>query len=57
MSDNTKVLLTASTLVDRLDAIDSEIKIVMNMVAHHEVALIQIEKRVTRIEEKVNGID
>ena len=57
MSDNTKVLLTASTLVDRLDAIDSEIKIVMNMVARHEVALIQIEKRVTRIEEKVNGID
>ena len=57
MSDNTKVLLTASTLVDRLDAIDSEIKIVMNMVALHEVALIQIEKRVTRIEEKVNGID
>ena len=57
MSDNTKVLLTASTLVDRLDAIDLEIRIVMNMVAHHEVALIQIEKRVTRIEEKVNGID
>ena len=56
MSDNTKVLLTASALVDRLDAIDSEIKIVMNMVAHHEVALVQIEKRVTKLEDKVNGI-
>ena len=37
---------------DRLDKIESDIKIVNNMVAHHQLALIQIEKRVTKLEEK-----
>jgi archaellum component FlaC len=44
-------------IAERLTRIEEEIKIVMNMVAHHELSLQGIESRVTRLEESAYGID
>ena len=44
-------------IAERLTRIEEEIKIVMNMVAHHELSLQGIESRVTRLEELAYGID
>ena len=44
-------------IAERLTRIEEEIKIVMNMVAHHELSLQGIESRVTRLEESTYAID
>ena len=42
---------------DRLDKIDSEIRIMFKIVAENHLALMKIEKRIAIMQEKIDGID
>ena len=42
---------------DRLDKIESEIRIMFKIVAENHLALMKIEKRIAIMQEKINGID
>ena len=42
---------------DRLDNIESEIRIMFKIVAENHLALIKIEKRIAIMQEKIDGID
>ena len=44
-------------IAGRLTRMEAEIKMVMNMVALHELSLQSIESRLTRLEESTYGID
>jgi len=57
MSDYDKEVLTASSLLERLDTIESEIRIMFKIVAENHMALIKIEKRIAIMQEKIDGID
>ena len=42
---------------DRLDNIESEIRIMFKIVAENHLALMKIEKRIAIMQEKIDGID
>jgi len=42
---------------DRLDKIESEIKVMTQIVTENSLALDKIEKRIAIMQEKINGID
>ena len=42
---------------DRLDKIDSEIRIMFKIVSENHLALMKIEKRIAIMQEKIDGID
>ena len=42
---------------DRLDKIDSEIRIMFKIVSENHLALMMIEKRIAIMQEKIDGID
>ena len=42
---------------DRLDKIDSEIRIMFKIVSENHLALMKIEKRIAVMQEKIDGID
>ena len=42
---------------DRLDKIESEIRIMFKIVAENHLALMKIEKRIAIMQEKIDGID
>ena len=42
---------------DRLDTIESEIRIMFKIVAENHLALMKIEKRIAIMQEKIDGID
>ena len=48
---------TQQSMVDRLDKIDSEIRIMFKIVSENHLALMKIEKRIAIMQEKINGID
>ena len=62
-SDKPKSLLSIpvgqryTTILDRLDKIDSEIRIMFKIVAENHLALMKIEKRIAIMQEKIDGID
>jgi len=47
---------TRSTL-DRLDTIESEIKVMTQIITENSLALDKIEKRIAIMQEKIDGID
>jgi hypothetical protein len=57
MSDYDKEVLTASSLLERLDTIEAEIGIMFKIVAENHLALKKIEKRIAIMQEKIDGID
>ena len=57
MSDYDKEVLTASSLLERLDTIEAEIGIMFKIVAENHLALMKIEKRIAIMQEKIDGID
>ena len=57
MSDYDKEVLTAPSLLDRLDTIEAEIGIMFKIVAENHLALMKIEKRIAIMQEKIDGID
>ena len=57
MSDYDKEVLTAPSLLDRLDTIEAEIGIMFKIVAENHLALMKIEKRIAIMQEKINDID
>ena len=42
---------------DRLDKIDSEIRVMFKIVSENHLALMKIEKRIAIMQEKIDGID
>ena len=42
---------------DRLDKIDSEIRVMFKIVSENHLALMKVEKRIAVIQEKIDGID
>ena len=42
---------------DRLDKIESEIRIMFKIVSENHLALMKIEKRIAIMQEKIDGID
>ena len=44
-------------MVDRLDKIDSEIRIMFKIVSENHLALMKIEKRIAVMQEKIDGIN
>ena len=48
---------TQQSMVDRLDKIDSEIRIMFKIVSENHLALMKIEKRIAIMQEKIDGID
>ena len=46
-----------TTILARLDAIESEIRIMFKIVAENHLALMKIEKRIAIMQEKIDGID
>ena len=56
MSDYDKEVLTASSLLERLDTIEAEIGIMFKIVAENHLALMKIEKRIAIMQEKIDGI-
>ena len=62
-SDKPKSLLSIpvgqryTTILDRLDKIDSEIRIMFKIVSENHLALMKVEKRIAVMQEKIDGID
>ena len=50
-------VLTASSLLSRLDYIESTIEDIEYVVAKETLALSKIEERIAMMEDKINGID
>ena len=48
---------TQQGMVDRLDKIESEIRIMFKIVSENHLALMKIEKRIAIMQEKIDGID
>ena len=48
---------TQQSMVDRLDKIESEIRIMFKIVSENHLALMKIEKRIAIMQEKIDGID
>ena len=48
---------TQQSMVDRLDKIESDIKIMGQVVTENCLTLSKIEKRIAIMQEKINGID
>ena len=46
-----------TTILDRLDKIDSEIRIMFKIVSENHLALMKVEKRIAVMQEKIDGID
>ena len=57
MSDYDKEVLTASSLLSRLDYIESTIEDIEYVVAKETLALSKIEERIAIMQEKIDGID
>ena len=57
MSDYDKEVLTASSLLSRLNHIESAIEDIEYVVAKETLALSKIEERIAMMEDKINGID
>ena len=57
MSDYDKEVLTASELLSRLAHIESEIEVMNKVVAKNILALEEIEKRIAKMQEKIDGIN
>ena len=57
MSDYDKEVLTASSLLSRLDYIESTIEDIEYVVAKETLALSKIEERIAMMEDKINGVD
>ena len=62
-SDRPKSLLSIpvgqryTTILDRLDKIESEIRIMFKIVSENHLAIMKIEKRIAVMQEKIDGID
>ena len=56
MSDYDKEVLTASSLLSRLNHIESAIEDIEYVVAKETLALDEIEKRIAIMQEKIDGI-
>ena len=57
MSDYDKEVLTASSLLSRLNHIESAIEDIEYVVAKETLALSKIEERIAIMQEKIDGID
>ena len=57
MSDYDKEVLTASSLLSRLNHIESAIEDIEYVVAKETLALSKIEERIAMMEDKIDGIN